>query len=126
MSTPTNICGMRMNSACRITRLYVSTFTIWGSNKPMKELDVTSAADITPVTTITDTEAQIDMVRLRSYRLQRLRQQLVNFDVAGCVLFSPLSIRYATGVRNCALFHTHIVSSYLFVPTYLLAFATFP
>ena len=82
----------------------------------MKELDVTSAADITPVTTITDTEAQIDMVRLRSYRLQRLRQQLVNFDVAGCVLFSPLSIRYATGVRNCALFHTHIVSGYLFVP----------
>lgn len=82
----------------------------------MKELDIATAAAITPVTTLTDTEAQLDMVRLRSYRLRRLREQLVNFDVAACVLFSPLSIRYATGVRNCALFQTHIVSGYLFVP----------
>ena len=83
----------------------------------MKEIDLATAADTTPVITKTDTEAQIDMVRLRTYRLQRLRQQLKKFDVAACVLFSPLSVRYASGVRNCALFQTHIVSGYLFVPT---------
>ena len=82
----------------------------------MKELDVATAAEITPVVTKTDTEIQIDMARLRAYRLKRVREQLLYFDVAACVLFSPLSIRYASGVRNCALFQTHIVSGYLFVP----------
>ena len=81
----------------------------------MKKLDIATAADTTPVMTKTDTEAEVDMVRLRTYRLRRLRKQLVDFDVAACVLFSPLSIRYASGVRNCALFQTHIVSGYLFV-----------
>ncbi|MDH3691789.1 MAG: aminopeptidase P family N-terminal domain-containing protein, partial [Gammaproteobacteria bacterium] len=82
----------------------------------MTNLDTRRAADITPVTTISDTEAQIDMQRMRTYRLGRVREQLVKNDIAACVLFSPLSIRYATGLRNCALSQTHIVSGYVFIP----------
>ncbi|MDH3694741.1 MAG: Xaa-Pro peptidase family protein [Gammaproteobacteria bacterium] len=82
----------------------------------MNSLTLEQAADVTPVTLLTDTEAQIDMRRLRAYRLQRLREQIIKHDLAAVVLFSPLSIRYASGARGCALFSTHIVSGYLFVP----------
>lgn len=82
----------------------------------MNKLTLEQAADTTPVTLLTDTEAQIDMRRLRTYRLQRLRDQILKHDLAAVVLFSPLSIRYASGVRSCALYSTHIVSGYLFVP----------
>ena len=79
-------------------------------------LTLEQAAGKTPPVVLTDTEAMIDLAELRRYRLGRLRQQLVRQDIAACVLFSPLSIRYATGVRNCALFQTHIPAGYLFVP----------
>ncbi len=82
----------------------------------MQQLSLIEAARTTPPVTLTDTEAMIDMRRLRAYRLGRLRQQLVAQDIGACVLFSPLSIRYATGLGNCAIFQTHIPSGYLFVP----------
>lgn len=37
-------------------------------------------------------------------------------DICGDVESPPLSIRYATGVRNCALFQMHIQAGYLFMP----------
>ena len=82
----------------------------------MQPLSLIEAARTTPPVTLTDTEAMIDMRRLRAYRLGRLRQQLIARDIGACVLFSPLSIRYATGLRNCAIFQTHIPAGYLFVP----------
>lgn len=82
----------------------------------MNSLTLEQAADITPATLLTDTEAQLDMRRLREYRLQRLREQIVKQDMAAVVLSSPLSIRYASGARNCPLYSTHILSAYLFVP----------
>lgn len=80
-------------------------------------LTLERAAYITPQTHITDTEANIDIPRMRLYRLERVREQLRANDLAGVLLTDPLSIRYATGVRNCALFQTHIHAGYLFVPT---------
>ncbi len=86
-------------------------------NKPTPAaLTLEQAAGKTPPVVLTDTEAMVDLAKLRRYRLGRLRAQLAAQDIAACVLFSPLSIRYATGVRNCALFQTHIPSGYLFVP----------
>jgi Xaa-Pro dipeptidase len=37
---------------------------------------------------------------LRSYRLQRLREKLEAFDMAGIVLLDPVNIRYANGSSN--------------------------
>ncbi len=84
--------------------------------KGYRNLTLKEAAPTTPRPTITDTEAPIDLVKMRAYRLGRLRAQLKKQDIAACVLLSPYSIRYATGVRNCAIFQTHILAGYLFVP----------
>jgi Xaa-Pro aminopeptidase len=78
--------------------------------------DVSHATRTLPATMLTDTEAQLDMKRLRAYRLGRLRQQLIEHDYGACVLFDPISIRYATGYRNHPLFQLHIPSYCLFVP----------
>lgn len=71
----------------------------------------------TPGAGLRDWEAQIDMVRLRSYRLQRLRQELRRLDYGGCVLFDPVNIRYATGSRNMAVYCLHTPARYCFVAT---------
>ena len=60
------------------------------------------AACKTPPTQIVDTEGMIDIPRMRHYRLQRIREQMRVQDYGAVVLLDPLSIRYASGVRNCA------------------------
>ena len=84
--------------------------------KGLCNLTLKEAARTTPPPAVTDTEAGLDLVKLRAYRLGRLRAQLIAKDIAACVLLSPYSVRYATGVRNCAIFQTHIAAGYLFVP----------
>ncbi|MDA9983245.1 hypothetical protein N9H39_11100, partial [Gammaproteobacteria bacterium] len=79
-------------------------------------LTLEQAARKTPPMQITDTEGVIDIPRMRHYRLQRVREQIRAFNYGAVVLLDPLSIRYATGVRNYALFQTHILAGYLFVP----------
>ena len=79
-------------------------------------LTLEQAAWTTPPSQLVDTEGMIDVPRMRAYRLNRLREQMVAQDMAAVILTEPLSIRYATGVRNCALFQTHILAGYLFVP----------
>lgn len=79
-------------------------------------LTLEQAAYKTPPTQLIDTEGLLDIPRLRAYRLNRLREQISAHDYGAIVLFDPLSIRYATGVRNCALYQTHIHAGYLFVP----------
>ncbi len=54
----------------------------------------------TPAPGLTDAEAQVDMRRVRAYRLGRVRAGLKARDYAGCVLFDPINIRYAVGARN--------------------------
>lgn len=69
-----------------------------------------------PVTLLTDVEAQVDMARLRLYRLGRVREQLKQRDLPACVLFDPVNIRYATGRRDWVPFAMHVWSGYVFVP----------
>lgn len=59
----------------------------------------------------------IDMAKLRSYRLGRVRQELRRHDYAGILLYDPLNIRYATDSRNMAVWTTHNAVRYLFIPT---------
>lgn len=54
--------------------------------------------------------------RVRTYRLQRVRQSLVQSDVAAAVLFDPINIRYATGTRNMQVWTMHNLCRYVFVP----------
>ncbi len=79
----------------------------------MNELE--RAARVSPVTSVTDTEPQLHMARLRGYRLARVREQLVRHEYGACLLFNPINIRYATGFRSYAIFQMHIPYQYLFV-----------
>ncbi len=58
----------------------------------------------------------VDLERLRSYRLGRLRALMAEADVALCVLVNPVSLRYALDLREYALFQSRIPTIYAFVP----------
>lgn len=79
-------------------------------------LTLDQAAWITPPVQAVDTEGMIDVPRMRAYRQHRLREQTGVHGLDALILVEPLSIRYATGVRNCALFQMHIQTGYLFLP----------
>ena len=79
-------------------------------------LTLEQAARITPPARATDTEGLFDVPRMRAWRQNRLCEQIAAHGLDAVVLVEPLSIRYAAGVRNCALFQMHIQTGYLFVP----------
>lgn len=79
-------------------------------------LTLEQAAWITPPMQAVDTEGMIDVPRMRRYRQNRLREQIRAQELDAIILIEPLSIRYATGVRNCTLFQMHIQAGYLFIP----------
>lgn len=81
----------------------------------MASSDLSGVAHKTPIVVITDTQASLDMVRLRGYRLKRVREQLKSRDYAACLLVDPINIRYATGSRNYSLFQSHTPGRYLFI-----------
>jgi Xaa-Pro dipeptidase len=62
------------------------------------------------------TEEPIDLAAVRAYRLRRVREQMVEHGLDGCVLLDPVNIRYATGARNMQVFHSRNPARYLFVP----------
>ena len=61
-------------------------------------------------------EDQIDFDRMRMYRLNRVREQLLKNDLGACILFDPINIRYATDTRNMAVFSFHLMTRYVFIP----------
>lgn len=58
----------------------------------------------------------IDVSVLRNYRLNRIREQLKAADCPLAILANPVSLRYATDVREYAMFQSRIPTYYLFVP----------
>lgn len=58
-----------------------------------------------------------DMDTVRSYRLNRVREQLRYHDLAGIILYDPLNVRYSTDSTNMQLWATHNACRYAFVPT---------
>ena len=60
-------------------------------------------------------EAPIDLDKLRSYRLQRLRGKMKKFDVAGLLLFNQINTRYATDVTNMQIWCSHSEARCVFV-----------
>ena len=61
-------------------------------------------------------EDQINFDRLRMYRLNRVREQLLQSDIGACILFDPINIRYATDARNMSMFTMHTLARYVFIP----------
>lgn len=58
----------------------------------------------------------VDMERLRSHRLGRIRAEMTEADVAMLILVNPVSLRYAADWREYATFQSRIPTYYLFVP----------
>jgi hypothetical protein len=61
-------------------------------------------------------EGDIDLVAVRAHRLARARRQIAQHDLAACLIFDPVNIRYATGARNMQVFHQRNPARYLFLP----------
>lgn len=79
---------------------------------------LTALARKVPGTGVADTgSGQLDMVRLRGYRLARLQGELKKLDVGGALLADPVNVRYATGIRNMQAWSLHSLIRMAFVPT---------
>ena len=62
------------------------------------------------------TKDDIDLVAVRRYRLDRVRAEMARRDIAACLLFDPVNIRYATGARNMQVFSQRNPARYLMLP----------
>ena len=58
-----------------------------------------------------------DAVRMRAYRLERVREQLRRRDCDGIVLANPINVRYATDSTRSTIFNLHTPHRYAFVAT---------
>ena len=54
-----------------------------------------------------DPAAPADVVALRAYRRNRVRDALLSHDLAAIVLFNPVNIRYACDARNMQVYGLH-------------------
>ena len=53
-----------------------------------------------------------NMTSIREYRLQRVRDKLIEFDCAGILLYDPVNIRYATDSTNMSAWTSHNAARY--------------
>ncbi len=83
----------------------------------MSPVDKFHLARKTPAMTLTDFEPNVDMDKLCRYRLARVREQLRAQDLAACLLYDPINIRYATGSRNMSVYTMHAAERYAFIAT---------
>ena len=63
-----------------------------------------------------DAEPQIDMRRMRAYRLGRVQQMLQERDLAGILLYDPINVRYANGSSDMQVWILHNQHRYCWVP----------
>jgi Xaa-Pro aminopeptidase len=60
--------------------------------------------------------APIDLEALRTYRYQRVQEQLRLNNCAAALLYNPINIRYATDSRNMTVWMLHNMGRYCVVP----------
>lgn len=58
-----------------------------------------------------------DLTAMRSYRLERIREELRRRDYAGALLYDPINIRYATDSTNMQAWVAHNPTRHCFVAT---------
>ena len=61
-------------------------------------------------------EDEINFDILRSYRLDRVRKELVKNNLEACILFDPVNVRYALDTVNMSVYNMHNLTRYCFVP----------
>ncbi|GJL81364.1 MAG: aminopeptidase [marine bacterium B5-7] len=77
-----------------------------GELPPLMTLEPDPAAD------------SIDHAAVRACRLMRLREEMASHQIAACLLFDPVNIRYASGARNMQVFSSRNPARYLVVTQY--------
>ena len=60
-------------------------------------------------------EDEIDFDELRSYRLDRLRNELKKNNIEACILFDPVNVRYASDTVNMSVYNMHNLTRYCFI-----------
>ena len=61
-------------------------------------------------------DLHLNLPALRAYRLGRIRAEMAAREIAACLLFDPVNIRYATGARNMQVFMARNPARYLLLP----------
>ena len=61
-------------------------------------------------------EDEIDFDKLRSYRLDRVRNELKKNNIEACILFDPVNVRYALATVNMSVYNMHNLTRYCFIP----------
>ena len=61
-------------------------------------------------------EDEIDFDKLRSYRLDRVRNELKKNNIEACILFDPVNVRYALDTVNMSVYNMHYHTRYCFIP----------
>ncbi len=74
------------------------------------------ARDVARTWTIDAAPPNVDLHRLRHYRLNSIRAEMAKLDCGACVLVDPVNIRYATDTRNMQIFTARNPARYLFLP----------
>lgn len=69
-----------------------------------------------PQLTLRDHDSQIDVARMRNYRLKRAQEQLVHAECDAAILFDPINIRYTTGTSCHPIFTFHVPTRYAVIP----------
>ena len=57
-------------------------------------------------------EDEINFEKLRSYRLERVKKELIKNNLEACILFDPVNVRYALDTVNMSVFNMHNLSRY--------------
>ena len=60
-------------------------------------------------------EDEIDFIKLRSYRLDRVKKELQKNNLEACILFDPVNIRYALDTVNMSVYNMHNLTRYCFI-----------
>ena len=79
-------------------------------------IESTRLARDTPGIAQHDAERQIDIVRMRAWRLGRVQAMLRQRQLAGVLLYDPINVRYATGSSNMQVWILHNQHRYCWVP----------
>jgi len=61
-------------------------------------------------------EDEINFEKLRSYRLDRVKKELIKNNLEACILFDPVNIRYSLDTVNMSVYNMHNLTRYCFVP----------
>ena len=61
-------------------------------------------------------EDEINFEELRSYRLNRVKNELEKKDIEACLLFDPINVRYALDTTNMSIYNMHNLTRYCFIP----------